>query len=311
MAGDNNSLIKDPVFERWADYRTNPTPYFRWTNRTIKLSLIYCAAIPLGIYWLAIKSDSKIDITALNRKQSLKDAIHKETREQDESGHSSKDGNCDDGPLFNEELFQEIKPFVHEENKRNEDEQKLDRLQQVAALAFLYLFASIEDKWALCSDILPVGAGLGSSAACSVCLATGLLLVLGHISIPNNNNNQYNEKTDTSAAKLINQWAYQVKKIIHGRTSGIDNGVTTYAVLYKMTSQRFPQIIDTILDAIENVSVFSKEILEKFDKIDISEFYDKTEDLPNQIVDQMSMCFQTAPFSAPCHSPLNILIDVL
>ncbi|CAJ0756804.1 24249_t:CDS:2, partial [Entrophospora sp. SA101] len=29
--------------------------------------------------------------------------------------------------------------------------------------------------------------------------------------------------------------------------------------------------------AIENVSVFSKEILEKFDKIDISEFYDKTE----------------------------------
>ncbi|CAJ0637725.1 2270_t:CDS:2 [Entrophospora sp. SA101] len=77
MAGDNNSLIKDPVFERWADYRTNPTPYFRWTNRTIKLSLIYCAAIPLGIYWLAIKSDSKIDITALNRKQSLKDAIIK------------------------------------------------------------------------------------------------------------------------------------------------------------------------------------------------------------------------------------------
>lgn len=74
------------------------------------------------------------------------------------------------------------------------------------------------------SSDLPVGAGLGSSATYSVCLATGLLLVLGHISIPNNNSNQ----TDTSAAKLINQWAYQAEKIIHGRPSGIDNSVATY-----------------------------------------------------------------------------------
>ncbi|CAH1765791.1 4652_t:CDS:10 [Entrophospora sp. SA101] len=232
--------------------------------------------------------------------------------------YSSKGGNCDDEPLFNEELFQAIKPFVHEGNKRNEDEQKLDHLQQVAASAFLYLFASIEDKRALWSGIsiyvssdLPVGAGLGSSATYSVCLATGLLLVLGHISIPNNSSNQDDEKTDTSAAKLINQWAYQAEKVIHGRPSGIDNSVATYggAVLYKsgkiepikdfhsirfiltntkvprntltqvanvrIRHDKFPQIIDPILDAIENISVSLKEILKKLDKIDISEFYEK------------------------------------
>ena len=88
---------------------------------------------------------------------------------------------------------------------------------------------------------LPVGAGLGSSASYSVCLATGLLLVLGHITIPN-----YNEKIrdsnvsgSSSPMNLINRWAFQAERIIHGTPSGIDNAVATYgkySIIYICTS---------------------------------------------------------------------------
>lgn len=75
----------------------------------------------------------------------------------------------------------------------------------------------------VCSN-LPVGAGLGSSASYSVCLATGLLLALGHISLPDEND----RASALSAAELINQWAFQAEKVIQGNPSGIDNAVSTF-----------------------------------------------------------------------------------
>lgn len=65
---------------------------------------------------------------------------------------------------------------------------------------------------------VPVGAGLGSSAAYCTCLAAAFLKFCG-----------------TSDKKAVNQWAFSGEKLIHGTPSGIDNAVSTYGnvLLYK------------------------------------------------------------------------------
>ncbi|CAG8545331.1 6947_t:CDS:2 [Diversispora eburnea] len=127
--------------------------------------------------------------------------------------------------MFNENLLQALKPMVEEGNM--DDEMQLDKFQRTAALAFLYLV--------IISSNLPIGAGLGSSASYSVCLATGLLLAFGHISIPD----ESNQVSTLNAAELINQWAFQAEKVIQGNPSGIDNAVATFggAVSYKKGSR--------------------------------------------------------------------------
>lgn len=72
---------------------------------------------------------------------------------------------------------------------------------------------------------LPTSAGLGSSAAYSVCLASGLLLSTGNISQLNGNSKESWSQDDL---RQINEWAFMAEKIIHGRPSGIDNSVSTY-----------------------------------------------------------------------------------
>lgn len=79
------------------------------------------------------------------------------------------------------------------------------------------------------SSELPVGAGLGSSASFSVCIAALLLLHYGIIS-------------DCEAYKnkeTINNWAFLAEKVIHGTPSGIDNTMSTFGGLmaYKRNMQ--------------------------------------------------------------------------
>ncbi|PIO34284.1 hypothetical protein AB205_0050140 [Aquarana catesbeiana] len=73
---------------------------------------------------------------------------------------------------------------------------------------------------------LPPGAGLGSSAAYSVCLAAALLTVSGRISCPVQEGTEDARWTETEL-KLINNWAFQGEKVIHGNPSGVDNAVAT------------------------------------------------------------------------------------
>ena len=66
---------------------------------------------------------------------------------------------------------------------------------------------------------IPVGAGLGSSAALAACLAAFFLKLL-------------NKSNDLV---LVNECAFQIEKLFHGRPSGIDNSVAIYGgfVLYE------------------------------------------------------------------------------
>lgn len=97
-----------------------------------------------------------------------------------------------------------------------------------AAHAFLYLFVHLavsEKRRAQVYTVrsaLPIGAGLGSSAAYSVSLSTALLYTHAHIQVPTT------ASIDTTSASVINQWAFLGEKILHGNPSGVDNTVSTY-----------------------------------------------------------------------------------
>lgn len=105
--------------------------------------------------------------------------------------------------------------------------------QHSASLAFLYLYCSI------CTantpahtygarSVLPIGAGLGSSASYTVCIAGALLKASG-------------QDGRSDVADLINSWSFMGETCVHGNPSGIDNAVATRggAVYF----QREPKVV--------------------------------------------------------------------
>ena len=76
---------------------------------------------------------------------------------------------------------------------------------------------------------IPLGSGLGSSAAYAVCLSTFFLIKSNKITLKENSDFSDQER------KLINENAFLIEKIFHGRPSGVDNTVSTYGgyVLYE------------------------------------------------------------------------------
>jgi len=112
---------------------------------------------------------------------------------------------------------------------------KVDKcnLRMASVICFLYLYSVIMDEVGVIpmeirvESEIPIGAGLGSSAALSVCLASGLTGVLHQL---NANNTQDNIFTTKSAAinRIVCKYAYLSEKILHGNPSGIDNSISTY-----------------------------------------------------------------------------------
>ncbi|KAJ2780167.1 Mevalonate kinase [Coemansia javaensis] len=108
---------------------------------------------------------------------------------------------------------------------------------RTAVLAFAYLYGRLcagsgAPGLSLCvRSLLPVGAGLGSSAAYSVVLAAALLQLGGQL-----------QALGATAAdrRLINEWAFQGEQVAHGTPSGIDNSVATYGGFLEYTRGRDP-----------------------------------------------------------------------
>ncbi|KAK3777977.1 hypothetical protein RRG08_038773 [Elysia crispata] len=105
--------------------------------------------------------------------------------------------------------------------------------KQLAVVAFLYIYAiifinkseppsiSVEMK----SEI-PVGAGLGSSAAFSVSLSSALLQLAG-VTFSEKVSDDLSTWSSTDL-DIINKYAFLGEKMIHGQPSGIDNSISTY-----------------------------------------------------------------------------------
>jgi mevalonate kinase len=74
---------------------------------------------------------------------------------------------------------------------------------------------------------LPIGAGLGSSAAFSASLAAALMIWHGHSEEKALEDLYVREEFTTK----VNLWAFRAEKLIHGNPSGIDNCVATYGLL--------------------------------------------------------------------------------
>nr|XP_006126799.1 mevalonate kinase isoform X1 [Pelodiscus sinensis] len=114
--------------------------------------------------------------------------------------------------------------------------------ESLAALAFLYLYLSISAKYGQIPSVeivvwseLPVGAGLGSSAAYSVCLAAALLTACGAIGCPLKEE-KYIARWPEEELDLINQWAFRGEQVIHGKPSGVDNSVATWGGVLRFQS---------------------------------------------------------------------------
>ncbi|BFZ04609.1 hypothetical protein BsWGS_07648 [Bradybaena similaris] len=147
-----------------------------------------------------------------------------------------------------EEMIAALKKFagIDAENTTTKD---------LAVIAFLYSYCSIfktkSDLPAISVHMkseLPVGAGLGSSAAFSVTMSAALLQLAGLI--------QSEKLEDGTAAwssadkTLINNWAFIGEKLIHGRPSGIDNSVSTYG-----GALRFQKGQITLIDKMPTLTV--------------------------------------------------------
>ncbi|KAJ7977989.1 Mevalonate kinase [Quillaja saponaria] len=109
--------------------------------------------------------------------------------------------------------------------------------------AFLWLYTSIQGfkpATVVITSELPLGSGLGSSAAFCVALSAALLAFSDSVSLDINHQGWlvFGEKEH----ELVNRWAFEGEKIIHGKPSGIDNTVSTYGNMIKFRSGSLTRI---------------------------------------------------------------------
>eukprot|EP00262_Sarcandra_glabra_P004420 TRINITY_DN1543_c0_g1_i1.p1 TRINITY_DN1543_c0_g1~~TRINITY_DN1543_c0_g1_i1.p1 ORF type:complete len:387 (+),score=61.49 TRINITY_DN1543_c0_g1_i1:203-1363(+) len=109
--------------------------------------------------------------------------------------------------------------------------------------AFLWLYTSIQGfkpATVLITSDLPLGSGLGSSAAFCVSLSAAFLALSSAANLDFNHHGWLT--FGESELDLVNKWAFEGEKIIHGRPSGIDNTVSTFGNMIMFRSGKLIRI---------------------------------------------------------------------
>ena len=102
---------------------------------------------------------------------------------------------------------------------------------RAAAEAFLFLYVSlvartgVPPQRAVADASLPIGAGLGSSAAYSVALVAAMHGWRAHCA---RGDRAPSAPLDARERAWVNAWAFESERLLHGRPSGVDNAVSAF-----------------------------------------------------------------------------------
>ncbi|XP_058077729.1 mevalonate kinase isoform X2 [Magnolia sinica] len=141
-------------------------------------------------------------------------------------------------PSFSSES---IKLFATLVEQQNIPEAKIGLAAGISA--FLWLYTSIQGfkpATAVVTSDLPLGSGLGSSAAFCVSISAALLASSGALSSVSSHDGWLT--LGESELELVNRWAFEGEKIIHGKPSGIDNTVSTFGNMIMFRSGKLTRI---------------------------------------------------------------------
>ena len=106
-----------------------------------------------------------------------------------------------------------------------------DDAVRAAAEAFLFLYVSLcaprgrPPQRAVADASLPIGAGLGSSAAYSVALVAAMHGWRAHCA---REERAPGAPLDARERAWVNAWAFESERLLHGRPSGVDNAVSAF-----------------------------------------------------------------------------------
>ena len=136
---------------------------------------------------------------------------------------------------LDQDLVDAMQPHIVTVSPDLKTEQR--KIHMAAASSFLYLFLSLGSEqsnaciYALRS-VIPIAAGLGSSASISVCMSAALLIQCRALAGPHPD--QMTREAEDQLER-INRWAFVGEMLIHGTPSGVDNTVATNgrAVLFQ------------------------------------------------------------------------------
>ncbi|KAG1680279.1 Mevalonate kinase [Nymphon striatum] len=136
---------------------------------------------------------------------------------------------------------------------RNDPGSRLDFLNAGVLLhTLLQIVKSLCALTITVTSALPIGAGLGSSASYSVCVAAGLLKAFNVFE-----NNAPQLSFNKRQIEEISLWAYRLETIFHGRPSGIDNTICSYggAAILQSGQKTLPSKVNKIDILVVNTNI--------------------------------------------------------